>query len=154
MASKIGIIADTHGLLRDEAIEILKTCDCIVHAGDIGSPTILKKLKSIAPTFAIRGNIDKGFWSKKLPDTDVVKIEKRVLYLIHSLNELDLDPAAADFDAVISGHSHVPKGFVKNGVLYFNPGSAGPKRFRLPVTMGRITLRHGRIDNEILKLLP
>ena len=154
MLIKIGIIADTHGLLRDEAIEILKTCDFILHAGDIGSPAILMELRSIATTFAIRGNIDKGSWTKKLPDKDIVEIEKRSLYLIHSLHDLDLDPSAAGFDAVISGHSHIPKSFKKNGVLYFNPGSAGPKRFRLPVTMGRITIRDGRFDSEILTLLP
>ncbi len=154
MSSKIGIIADTHGLLRDEAIENLKTCDFIFHAGDIGSPAILKGLRSIATTFAIRGNMDKGSWAKKLPEKDVVKIENKFFYLIHSLHDLDLDPSAAGFDAVITGHSHAPQSFEKKGVLYFNPGSAGPKRFRLPVTMGRITIRSGCFDSEILKLLP
>jgi putative phosphoesterase len=152
MSSKIGIIADTHGLLRDEAIENLKTCDFIVHVGDIGSPAILKELWSIATTFAIRGNMDKGPWAKKLPEKDVVKIENRFFYLIHSLHDLGLDPSAAGFDAVITGHSHAPQSFEKKGVLYFNPGSAGPKRFRLPITMGRITIRSGRFDSEILTL--
>ena len=153
MSAKIGIIADTHGLLRPEAIAFLKKCDLIVHAGDIGHPGILKHLKSIAPTCAIRGNIDRGSWARELPDKDVLEVENKSFYIIHSLNELDLDPVAAKFDAVISGHSHQPESYQKDGVLYFNPGSAGPRRFRLPVSIGLITLVNARLEGDIITLI-
>lgn len=154
MHSKVGVIADTHGLLRPEAIEFLKRCDIIVHAGDIGNPDILIKLRSIAPTYAIRGNMDKGSWAKELPDKDVLEIGNRFLYLIHNLDEMDLDPAAAEFDAVIFGHSHQPKSYEKDGVLYFNPGSAGHVRFRLPISIGSIKIMDARLEIEIITLIP
>lgn len=152
MELKIGIIADTHGLLRTEALEFLKTCEAIVHAGDIGKEDILKTLKTIAPVYAIRGNIDKWAMTRKMPDRDVVEIGGRFLYLIHRIDDLDLDPAAAGFHAVIFGHSHRPESYEKDRVLYFNPGSAGPRRFRLPVSMGCIRIFHDRLDCEVIRL--
>ncbi|MCF8129408.1 MAG: metallophosphatase family protein [Deltaproteobacteria bacterium] len=148
---KIGVIADTHGLLRPEIAEHLKGSQTILHAGDIGNLEVLEKLKSLAPVFAVRGNVDKGPWAKNLPIRDVVEIEDRLFYLVHSLDDLDLDPAGG-FHAVIYGHSHIPKRFYKEGVLYFNPGSAGPKRFKLPVTVGRITIFDGVVKGEIVTL--
>jgi len=152
MQSKVGVIADTHGLLRPEAIYFLKRCDLILHAGDVGNPDILKSLRSIAPTYAIRGNIDKGSWAKELPEKHVLEVEDKFFYLIHSIDDLDLDPAAAKFDAVIFGHSHQPTSYQKDGVWYFNPGSAGQKRFKLPVSIGRITIVNSRLESEIVTL--
>ena len=149
----VGVISDTHGLLRPEAIEFLETCDSIVHAGDLGDPEILKTLESIAPTFAIRGNVDRGLWTRALPDKDLVEAAGKLLYVIHNLDELDLDPAAAEIDAVIFGHSHMPASYQKDGVLYFNPGSAGPRRFKLPVSIGRLTAVDSGIKSEIIDLL-
>jgi putative phosphoesterase len=153
MQSKVGVIADTHGLLRPEAIAFLKRCDLSVHAGDVGNPNILKALRSIAPTYAIRGNIDRGSWAKELPENDVFEVEDKFFYLIHSIDDLDLDPAAAKFDAVIFGHSHQPISYKKDGILYFNPGSAGQKRFKLPVSIGRITIMNSRLESEIITLI-
>ena len=149
----VGIISDTHGLLRPEAIEFLNGCDSIVHAGDLGDPDILKTLESIAPTFAVRGNVDRGLWARTLPDKDLVEAAGKLLYVIHNLDELDLDPAAAEIDAVIFGHSHMPASYEKDGVLYFNPGSAGPRRFKLPVTVGRFTIVDSGLKSEIIDLL-
>lgn len=153
MHKKVGVIADTHGLLRPEAVEFLKRCDLIVHAGDFGDAEILRTLESIATTFAIRGNIDRGSWARKIPEKDVVEVEGKFLYVIHNLDDLDLDPVAAGFDAVISGHSHMPASYEKDGVLYFNPGSAGPRKFKLPVAIGRITIVNSRLKSEIVHLL-
>ncbi len=149
---KIGVIADTHGLLRPEAIEILTTCRYIIHAGDVGKPEVLEQLRVIATTFAVRGNVDKGSWAEKLPYREVVEIGNRSFYLVHRLEDLDLDPSAG-FDAVVYGHSHIPGSYHRNGVLYFNPGSAGPKRFRLPVSMGQITLTDDGIESHLITLL-
>jgi putative phosphoesterase len=148
----IGVVSDTHGLLRPEALSALQGTDYIIHAGDIGHPTILDKLAKIAPVTAVRGNIDKAAWAKKIPTTNVLEVAGVSIYVLHDLTDLDLKAEAADFVAVISGHSHVPKQETKNGVLYFNPGSAGPKRFRLPVSMGRLTIDGGEIDAEIVML--
>ena len=153
LGTKIGVISDTHGLLRGEAIEFLETCDIIVHAGDIGKPEILEKMRSIAPTFAVRGNVDRAPWALDLPDKEFVEIDKKWFCLIHILSDLNLEPSGG-FDAVISGHSHLPKVYKKDGVLYFNPGSAGPKRFRLPVSIGAITIRDARLESEIITLIP
>jgi putative phosphoesterase len=153
MHAEVGVIADTHGLLRPEAIEFLKRCDLIVHAGDVGNPDILKELRSVAPIYAIRGNIDKGSWAKELPDKEVLEVGEKFLYLIHNIDDLDFDPAAADFDAVIFGHSHHPKSYKKDGVLYFNPGSAGPRRFKLPISIGKIIIKKDRLESEIITLL-
>jgi len=137
----VGLISDTHGLLRPEALAALKGCDLIIHAGDVGKPEILGELSAIAPVVAVRGNIDKGAWASKLPLTAVAQAGAVLLYVLHDIQQLDLDPAAAGFRIVISGHSHKPGQVVKSGVLYINPGSAGPRRFRLPVTVARVNLR-------------
>jgi uncharacterized protein len=149
----IGVISDTHGLLRPEAVRVLKGSDHIIHAGDIGDPAVLDELAAIAPLTAIRGNADRGAWTRRIPSTDVIEIAGVSIYVIHNLDELDLKPEAAGFAAVIYGHSHVPKIETKNGVLYFNPGSAGPRRFRLPITLGTIRVRDGTLDPEIRELI-
>jgi len=146
------VISDTHGVLRPEALTALQGSDYIIHAGDIGDPTILDRLAEIAPMTAVRGNIDKAAWAKKIPTTNVLEVAGVSIYVLHDLADLDLKPEAAHFAAVVSGHSHVPKEKMKNGVLYFNPGSAGPRRFRLPVSMGRFTIDDGEIDAEIVLL--
>ena len=149
----IGVISDTHGLLRREAISALQGSDHIIHAGDIGDAAILDRLNEIAPVTAVRGNVDKGAWAQKIPESNVLEVEGVSIYVLHILDELDLKPEAAGFAAVIYGHSHVSKQEVKNGVLYFNPGSAGPKRFNLPVSIGKLVVRNGRIEAEVLDLL-
>jgi len=148
----IGVISDTHGLLRPEAVAALQGSGYIIHAGDTGTPEILQKLSEIAPVTAVRGNVDRGAWAQKIPSTNLLDADGTLLYVLHNLAELDLRPEAAGFAAVIYGHSHVPKQETRNGVLYFNPGSAGPKRFRLPVSLGRLTLSQGKIAAEILQL--
>ena len=149
----IGVISDTHGLLRPEAIEALRGSEHIIHAGDIGSPEIIPALEKIAPVSAIRGNVDRQPWTKKFPETEVVELAGVHIYLIHDLKALDLNPRAAEFAAVISGHSHQPKQEIKDGVLYFNPGSAGPRRFGLPVTVGRLEIVAGKIIGRIIDLV-
>jgi putative phosphoesterase len=148
----IGIISDTHGLLRPEAFDALRGVERIIHAGDIGAAEILEKLATIAPVTAIRGNVDKAAWARTLPETEVVAIGGISIYVLHDLAQLDLKPEAAGFNVVISGHSHVPKQETKNGVLYLNPGSAGPRRFKLPVTVGRFAIGEGKIKAEIVAL--
>ncbi len=148
----IGVISDTHGLLRPEAVAALRGSDHIIHAGDIGTPDILDKLRAIAPVTAIRGNVDRAPWARKLPETDVHQAAGVLIYILHNLKELDLKPEAAGFAAVISGHSHVPKQEMKGGVLYFNPGSAGPRRFRLPITVGKLLIEAKSVRGEIIPL--
>ena len=150
----IGIISDTHGLLRPEALAALRGSDYIIHAGDIGDPLILQTLAEIAPVTAIRGNVDREAWARKIPPTNVLEVGGISIYVLHNLNELDLQPEAAGFDVVVCGHSHVAKQEMKNGVLYFNPGSAGPRRFRLPVTVGRLHVKDGKATAEIIEILP
>jgi uncharacterized protein len=150
----IGVISDTHGLLRPEAIAALRGSDHIIHAGDIGDPTILIKLSEIAPVTAVHGNTDHGDWVNKIPETNVVEVGGFTVYILHILEKLDLKPEFAGFAAVVSGHSHVPKQEVRNGVLYFNPGSAGPRRFKLPITLGRLTIEAGQLRGEIFDLAP
>jgi hypothetical protein len=149
---KVGVISDTHGFLRPEALAALCTVDHIIHAGDIGSPSVLDELCSLAPVTAVRGNIDTEEWARRLPATAVVELGGLVLYVIHAVHELDLDPRAAGFTAVISGHSHQPAEEWRNGVLYFNPGSAGHRRFRLPIAMGFLTICRKKISSEIVLL--
>jgi putative phosphoesterase len=148
----IGVISDTHGLLRPQAIAALQGSALIIHAGDVGSPDILDALRQIAPVVAVRGNVDKGPWAERLPQTEVVQIDDSSMYVLHILDELDLDPPTAGFRAVISGHTHQPKIETKDGVLYFNPGSAGPRRFNLPVSVGRLVLTDGKLRGEIMYL--
>jgi hypothetical protein len=148
----IGVISDTHGLQRPGALAALQGSDYIIHAGDIGDPQILDKLAAIAPLTAVLGNIDHGAWANKIPTTNVLEVGEISIYVLHNLQELDLKPEAAKFAAVVYGHSHVPKQEWKNGVLYFNPGSAGPRRFRLPLSVGRLRIKDGRIDAKILLL--
>ena len=148
----IGVISDTHGLLRREAIEALQGVDRILHAGDVGDPDILQELEKIAPVTAVRGNVDSGAWAHKLPLSDVIEIERVSIYVLHILEKLDLKPEAAGFRVVVYGHSHVPKIEEKSGVLYFNPGSAGPRRFKLPVTVGRLMVDGEKAQAEIIKL--
>lgn len=150
----IGVISDTHGLLRPEAMAALRGSDRIVHAGDIGDPAILERLSEIAPLTAVRGNVDRDAWAKHVPETDVLEIDGVSIYVLHILENLDLKPEAAGVRAVIYGHSHVPKKETRDGVLYFNPGSAGPRRFQLPVTVGKLTVQGGKMSSEIVQLLP
>ena len=149
---KIGIISDTHGLLRPEAVAALQGSEFIIHAGDIGAAEILDRLRDIAPVTAVRGNVDHDSWAKRIPETNVLEAAGVMLYVLHDLHQLDLKPEAAGFAAVISGHSHIPDQQTKNGVLYFNPGSAGPRRFHLPVSVGRIVVSRGRVTAEIVEL--
>jgi putative phosphoesterase len=148
----IGIISDTHGLLRPEAVELLQGSEHIIHAGDIGAPEIVGELEKIAPVSAIRGNVDTQAWARRFAETEVVELSGVFLYVIHDVNAIDLNPKAAGFAAVISGHSHKPKQEAKDGVLYFNPGSAGPRRFKLPISVGRLTISEGQLIGEILPL--
>jgi putative phosphoesterase len=148
----IGVISDTHGLLRPEALAARQGSDYIIHAGDIEDPQILDRLKEIAPVTAVRGNVDKD-WARNIPQTNVLEVEGISIYVLHILDRLDLKPEAAGFAAVIYGHSHIPKQEMVNGVLYFNPGSAGPRRFSLPVSLGRLIVRGGQIEAEILNLV-
>jgi putative phosphoesterase len=152
VSTVIGVISDTHGLLRPEALTALRGSHRIIHAGDVGSPKILEQLTTIAPVTAVRGNIDKDAWARKLPETEVFEIAGLSIYILHDLSKLDLRPQAAGFAAVISGHSHVPKQETRDGVLYFNPGSAGPRRFNLPVTLGRLVIASGGVRAEIERI--
>ena len=148
----VGVISDTHGLLRDEAVEALRGSSHIIHAGDLGSPAIAPALEKLAPVTAIRGNVDNEPWARKFPETEVVELGGVSIYIIHDVKALDLNPRAAGFSVVISGHSHQPKQETRDGVLYFNPGSAGPRRFRLPISVGKLTIEDGRVRGEILEL--
>lgn len=149
---KIGVISDTHGLLRPQAVACLASVAHILHAGDIGTPEVIAALREIAPVSAIRGNIDRGFRADAWPDDLVVTLAGRSIYLIHNLNEIDQDPAASGYDVVVSGHSHKPKIETKDGVLYLNPGSAGPRRFSLPVALATIELVGDAIRPQIHEL--
>jgi len=149
---RIGLISDTHGLLRPEAIKQLAGADHIIHAGDIGAPEVIEGLRRIAPTTAVRGNIDAGEWAKDYPDTELVVLGGRALYVLRNLKEIKLDPAASGFEVVISGHSHRPKIATKNGVLYVNPGSAGPRRFKLPIAVATLALSDRAILPRILEI--
>jgi putative phosphoesterase len=150
----IGVISDTHGLLRPEAVELLRGSDHIIHAGDIGAPGIIPELEKIAPVTAIRGNVDTQTWAQSFAETEVVELGGLYFYVIHDANAIDLNPKAAGFAAVISGHSHKPKQEVRDAVLYFNPGSAGPRRFTLPISVGRLAIAGGKVSGEILKISP
>jgi uncharacterized protein len=148
----LGVISDTHGLLRPQALAALAGVERIVHAGDIGERGVLDALARLAPVTAVRGNNDRGPWAAGIPETEVVEIGGVSLYVLHDVHELDLDPRAAGFAAVIAGHSHQPRIEEREGVLYLNPGSAGPRRFRLPVSVARLTIRGGRVSARLLTL--
>jgi putative phosphoesterase len=148
----LGVISDTHGLLRPEAVESLRGSDRIIHAGDVGGPEVLDALGAIAPVTAVRGNNDKGGWARALPQTEVVDANGILVYLLHDVGELDLDPVASGFRVVVAGHSHQPRNEERDGVLWFNPGSAGPRRFNLPIAVGRLVVEAGGVRGEIITL--
>lgn len=149
----IGVISDTHGLLRPEAMAALAGSEIILHAGDVGSAEILAQLRAMALVFAVRGNVDHAPGCRDLPQTEVVEFGGKLFYMIHILEALDLDPAAAGLDAVIYGHSHQPSAEWRNGVLYLNPGSAGPRRFHRPVTLAKIFPQNGEMRVNIVELV-
>jgi uncharacterized protein len=151
-SKQVGVISDTHGLVRIEALDALRGCDLIVHAGDIGGPEVLASLAGIAPTFAVRGNNDREPWGLTMPLTEVVEVGERHLYLLHEIAHLDVDPAAAGFAAVIFGHSHKPLIDWRGGVLFLNPGSAGPRRFNLPVAVARLRVSDSGLEPELVEL--
>jgi len=151
--STIGVISDTHGLLRPEAIQALRGSDHIIHAGDVGDPTILERLGELAPLTAVRGNVDVEAWARKIPESNVLEIQGCTIYVLHDLGALDLNPESAGFQAVIYGHSHMPRQEFKKGVLYFNPGSAGPRRFHLPISVGKVFVERTKLRAEILELV-
>lgn len=150
--TRIGLISDTHGLLRPQALEALRGCELILHAGDVGKPEILTALRELALVIAVRGNVDQGDWAKVLPETAVAEAGAILLYVLHDVHALDLDPRAAGFRVVVSGHSHQPGKFERNGVLYINPGSAGPRRFHLPVSVARLNLGRTPFEVEFVEL--
>ena len=149
---KIGIISDTHGLIRQSVVKSFKDVDLIVHAGDVGQPEVLETLQTINNVYPVRGNVDGGKWTDNLPFTEVVQVGQVYLYVLHDLDALDLDPATAGFNAVISGHSHIPKIEERNGILFINPGSAGPRRFKYPVSIAFLYIKGAVIETEIVEL--
>jgi putative phosphoesterase len=149
---RIGVISDTHGLLREEAWRALEGSDLILHAGDMGSADIVPALQRLAPVVAIRGNVDREEWADAYRERELVEHGPLLFYMLHDLKTLDLRPAAAGFAAVICGHSHQPKFYFEEGVLYFNPGSAGPWRFRLPISVGRLTVRGRELEPELITI--
>ena len=152
---KIGVVSDTHGLLRLEVARALAGVERILHLGDVGKPSVLKALAKIAPVTAVRGNVDREGLCGNLPETEVLLIEGRYVYMLHDLKTLHLDPAAGKFAAVLFGHTHVPNYYRRKGVLYFNPGSCGPRRFGLPVTVGLLTVgKNGEFEAEVIPLTP
>jgi putative phosphoesterase len=148
----VGLISDTHGLLRPEAVAALRGSDVIIHSGDIGTPEVLAGLAELAPVTAVRGNVDRGSWASALPATEVLTAGAAQIYVIHNVAELNLDPAAAGFRAVVSGHSHQPGIREEESILYINPGSAGPRRFALPVAVGRLIVDGDRITPQLITL--
>jgi uncharacterized protein len=149
---RIGLISDTHGLLRPEALHLLAGCKHIIHAGDIGDAAILESLGELAPVTAVRGNNDVGAWARRIPETTALRSGKARIYVIHDLSRIELDPAAHGYQAVISGHSHKPRTELKNGVLYVNPGSAGPRRFTLPISLGFLEVSGARVKADLVEL--
>ena len=149
---RVGLISDTHGLLRPEAVAFLRGSDAIVHAGDIGDPDILRELSAVAPVTAVRGNNDKGRWARAIAESHVLQAGDVSIYVLHDLKELDLDPVAAGFQVVVSGHSHKPLVQTRNGVLYVNPGSAGPRRFRLPIAVAALEIAGRSVKANLVEL--
>ena len=150
--TRIGLISDTHSLLRPQALEALRDSELILHAGDVGKPEILTALRELAPVIAVRGNVDTAEWARALPETAVAEAGKVLLYVLHDVNALDLNPGSAGFRVVVSGHSHQPGKLERDGVLYINPGSAGPRRFHLPVTVARLNLSRAPFEVEFVEL--
>lgn len=148
----VGLISDTHGLLRPAALEALQGSELIIHAGDVGKPEILDALRAIVPVVAVRGNVDYGDWADALPLTAVAEAGSTLIYVLHDLEQLDLKPAAAGFHVVVTGHSHKPARFERDGVLYINPGSAGPRRFRLPISVARLDVSSSPIAVDFIPL--
>ena len=153
MTGIIGVISDTHGLLRPEALKAMRGCERIIHAGDVGSADVLSQLRDIAPVIAVRGNVDSEAWAMRLPRTATVKIGSHTVYVLHVLEDLEIEPSPAGISAVVFGHSHKPSIETREGVLYLNPGSAGPRRFRLPVTVARLHVSGTIIRPEIVELV-
>ena len=151
---RIGIISDTHGLLRPEALNFLRGCAQIIHAGDVGNQKVLDDLAGVAPVTAVRGNNDKGVWANALSETEFFEVGGCLVYLIHDLNQLDIEPRVAGVGIVISGHTHVPKIEERDGVIFINPGAAGPRRFSLPVSIADLTLTHAAPKARLIDLLP
>lgn len=149
---RIGLISDTHGLLRPEALDYLAGCDHIIHGGDIGGPHILEQLAAIAPLTAVRGNNDRGDWADALPETALLRFEDVAVYAIHDLKQLDIDPEARGVRVVVSGHSHKPVQDERKGVLYVNPGSAGRRRFSLPIALGELLVDGGHVQSRVVTL--
>jgi putative phosphoesterase len=148
----IGIISDTHGLLRPEAVEAMQGADMIIHAGDIGKESVLDDLRAIAPVIAVRGNMDSAGWANKLRKTEIIELHKTLIYVTHDINSLHLDPSLSHIQVVISGHTHRPAIGKHNSVLYINPGSAGPRRFTLPVSSALLNIRGKSLDAKIITL--
>lgn len=148
----VGVISDTHGLVRPEALAALRGVDAIVHAGDVGDAAVLEALRALAPVTAVRGNNDHGGWARALPTAAVVEVGGACLYVLHDLHDLDLEPRAAGFAAVVAGHSHRPAIESRGGVLFVNPGSAGPRRFTLPVAVARLHVRGATVRGEVVTL--
>lgn len=148
----VGVISDTHGLVRPQAIEALRGVEMILHAGDVGNPEVLEVLKGIAPVVAVRGNNDKGAWAEELPEREVLEIGDVSVYMLHDLKEFDTDPPEAGFQVIVSGHSHKPSVEEREGILYLNPGSAGPRRFRLPVTVARLIVTGEAVSARVIEL--
>jgi uncharacterized protein len=151
---RLGVISDTHGLLRPAALQALAGVDRIIHAGDVGGPEILQALAAVAPVTVVRGNVDRGSWANRCPKTAVLEAGGVRIYVLHDTKDLDVDPHAAGFAAVVTGHTHRASLRERDGVLYFNPGSAGPRRFGLPVTLGRLIVEGSRVRGEIVALEP
>jgi putative phosphoesterase len=148
----IGVISDTHGLLRPEALTLLTGVESIIHAGDIGSPNVLEKLQTIAPVIAVRGNNDKGSWAEAIPESLSLNVRGHVIHVLHDISQIDLSPAAAGVAVVIAGHSHKPEVIERDGVLFLNPGSAGPRRFRLPIAVAKLYVSDAAVRAEIIEL--
>lgn len=149
---RVGLLSDTHGLLRPEALEFLRGSDLIVHAGDIGDPAVLDTLQTLAPVTAVRGNNDHDVWARAIAETEVLHAGEVRVFVLHDLAELDLDPAAAGFRVVVSGHSHQPRIEERSGVLFVNPGSCGPRRFKLPIAAGELQISGASVSARLLEL--
>ena len=148
----VGVISDTHGLLRPAVLDALRSCDLIIHAGDVGDPAILDEFRDIAPVYVVRGNVDNGPWANALPEFEWVEVEGRLIHILHDLAELDVDPKSSKIDLIISGHSHKPHWYEKNGIWYLNPGSIGPRRFDLPISLAILEISQNQFEVNFIDL--